>query len=545
MSIAIPAPATRIFVATFLAVLFPFVLVGCGSSSSGSTDDSTSLSGSVFAAPVNGANCELRDKNGTMVVDNVATSATGHYNLDLSNSVLDDDLLMICSGGTYTDEADGSIQNAGEMAAYALRGTLGPNASVHVTPGSTIIHSLTDRHGKSFNEAVTIFDAAFGFTPDITIEPTDATNPQPGASENQLLAGLRAAIFSQLTKDLGLLPGQQFVLLDGLSQDLSDGVLDGRDATGAITISGTILGLPADIQNRFATAVLNFRAGNDATGLTNDKIGTLPFAKTVLTSSYQVDYLPGMMDAMQGKTRFKLRLTDRITEMAVPAANVTFMPMMYMAMHNHSTPIDGACTESATAGTYDCTIYYLMPSQMMSGESMGYWDLKVMANGEMAHLYPTVMMAMGDTARADLKGVNDQVMNMMTMTMESRRYHIFKSSLSGMTGNHDFQVFIAARETMMGFPKLTDGSVLNSGEMYQLSINSIVVEMSTDLVTWATAASVGNGYWSASGLTGLTNGSQGNIYVKLSVSGEQKSTNGQVASGDNAYATFAVTPGGM
>ncbi len=534
----------RVFVVAIPIVTSSVALTGCGSGDS-STEASVLLDGSVFASPVSGANCVLQDKNGVRIADNISTSPSGHYSIDLQNAVLDDDLQLICNGGTYVDEADGSNQTAGEMTAYAPGGTLGVNTAIHVTPGSTIIHSLITRHGKSYADAQAVFNSAFGFTPNLAVEPTDATRPKSGSSESELLAGLRAATFSQLTMDFGLAAGQQFDLLAALAKDLSDGELDGKDASAAVTISGTSVILSAGIRNQFASALLNFRTGNDASGLNNDKIGTLPFAKTAFTGNYRLDYVAGMMGAMQGKTMFGIELKDRLTEAAVTGASMNLMPMMYMAMHSHSTPVDGACTETATAGTYSCTLYYLMASQMMNGDSMGYWDLTVMVNDEAAHFYPSVMMGMGDTTRADLKGVDDKLMNMMTMTTEGRRYHIFKSSLSGMSGNHSFQVFIAARETMMAFPALADGAVFNAGEMNELSVNGIIVEISTDLTSWVTAAADGNGYWTASGLGGLTNGTEGNIYVKLSVSGEQKSTNGQVAGGDNAYATFSVTPGDM
>ncbi len=535
---------SRALAAMPLFILSSVALTGCDSGD-GSTDTHVTADGSVFASPVNGANCSLLDKNGLTIVDNIITSASGHYSFELQSDILDDDLQLTCNGGTYIDEADGSSQTAGEMSAYALGGTLNTNAVIHVTPGSTVIHKLISRHGKSYADAHALFNTAFGFAPDLAVEPTDATGPVSGASDSELLAGLRAAAFSQLTVDLGLTAGQQFDMLAALAQDLSDDLLDGKDASGPVAIPGSTQNLPVNLQNQFASALLNFRAGNDATGLANDKIGALPFARTALSNSYRLDYVAGSMGAMQGKTMFMVELKNRLTEAVVSGATVSLMPMMHMAMHSHSTPVDGPCIETATTGTYSCTLYYLMASQMMSGDSMGYWDLKVMVNGEAAHFFPSVMMAMGDTARADLKGVNDKIMNMMTMTMESRRYHLFKSSLSGSSGNHSFQVFIAAGESMMNFPAVVDSTVLNVGEMNELTVNGIVVEISTDLVTWVTAVSEGNGYWAASGLDGLTSGVQGNIYIKISVNGEQKSTNGQVASGDNGYATFSVTPGAM
>ena len=49
-----------------------------------------------------------------------------------------------------------------------------------------------------------------------------------------------------------------------------------------------------------------------------------------------------------------------------------------------------AVTEDGN-GLYTVTLYYLMPTAMG-----GYWDLKFMIDGEEAHFYPEVMMAMAN-----------------------------------------------------------------------------------------------------------------------------------------------------
>ncbi len=539
------ASVSRGVAAALLASLLGFGLGGCGSDSGGSGDvgDSTTVSGTVFAAAVEAASCVVKDANGIAIAGPVISSADGSYTVAVPNANLADDLMLVCNGGTFTDEATGaSGQAAATLAAYVAGGTLGAGSKIHATPGSTIIHELVVTYGHSLADALVVFNGAFGYTPDHSIAPTDATNPASGAGDDERLMGLRAAAFSQMTHDMGLAAGQQFDLLAALAQDLADGTLDGTDASGPVHVGGdTTLSLSADIQNRFGMAMLNFRDSNDATDLGNDQIGSLPFARMALSTSYEVEYIDGMMAAMEGKSQFQIRVTDRLTGQAVTGVDVNLMPMMHMREMMHSTPVDDACGENSTAGTYDCTAYYLMASSMASGMSMGYWDLKVMIGGmlgESVNFYPAVMMAMGDTARADLKGVQDQAMNMMGM-MENRRYHLFKSSLEGMTGNHSFQLFIAVRESMMSLPALVDGMMLNDS----LSVDTIVVEVSTDAATWVTASADGNGYWTASGLDGLTAGSEGTVYVKLSVSGEQKTTNGREADGSNDYATFTVTPG--
>jgi hypothetical protein len=44
------------------------------------------------------------------------------------------------------------------------------------------------------------------------------------------------------------------------------------------------------------------------------------------------------------------------------------------------------------------------------------------------------------------------------------------------------------------------------------------------------------------GLTGLVSGQTNTIYVRVNVNGEDKTTDGNAASGANAYAAFAVMP---
>ena len=112
---------------------------------------------------------------------------------------------------------------------------------------------------------------------------------------------------------------------------------------------------------------------------------------------------------------------------------------------------------------------------------------------------------------------------------------------------------------MMSFPALEVGSTLNG----IFNVNDVKVEFSTDATNWVEATAVGAGpaigTWKITGLTGLTDGEEGYIYVKLSVdddagglpgsfeSDELKTTNGLAADGgandpSNEYTFFKVTP---
>jgi hypothetical protein len=214
------------------------------------------------------------------------------------------------------------------------------------------------------------------------------------------------------------------------------------------------------------------------------------------------------------------------------------MPVMNMSSHKHATPVDHV-TDNGD-GTYSCAVYYLMPSAM-NGMSMGYWELKVMIGsgmtGEAAAFYPAVGMAMGQgTARATLKGQSDTISS-MTGT-EKRAYYLFKDSLVS-NGTATFKLFIAAKESMMSYPAASVGTVLSGPTG---TVTAMTVQASTDGSTWVPAADAAGGHWTMPGLTGLVSGQTNTIYVRVNVNGEDKTTDGNAASGANAYAAFAVMP---
>ncbi len=529
------------------------LLVSCSSSDSGSGGSEMALDGSAFASAVDDASCEVTTLDGSSVAGSFATSSDGGYSITLSVGSITEDLQVICTGGSFIDEATGlTDQTAGLLSAYI---PVGHTGEVHLTPATTIIHQLITEYDKSAAEAASIFEAAFGFTPDLTVAPTDATDPEAGAETASLLSGLRAAAFSQLAADLGLSPDEQFALLLALVDDLSDGSLDGQGSVTPVVIAGTAEELSADIQHLFSQAVMNFRNGNDATGLANSEMGSMPFAKLATTDSYIVEY-SAMSGAVNGKSEFSITVSD-LADNLQNGLDVSIQPMMYMDAHTHSAPYNADCDEDvAVDGKYDCTVYYLMPSVMMSGTSMGRWELAVTIDDtETATFYPTVTMAMGDTAQVRLKGQDDEIASMdmggMAMAMmpmpsgESRTYYLFKEELSGMTGNHTFKLYIAAKESMMSFPAIGTSVVLNEEDMnYELDISTIDVQVSTDASSWVSASDAGDGIWESS-IDSLTDGEAGMLYVKLSVNGEQKTTDGETPVVDtNDYATFSVTPGG-
>lgn len=508
------------------------LLAACSGGGGGTTAATTSaVSGSVFAAPVNGASVTVKyaDNNAT-VAGPVTTAADGTYSVSIPNGALSEALRFESSGGTFTDEATGTPGvAAGRLAAYAEADSLRAGSAVHLTPASTIVSDLVAA-GNTLAQANAAFSAAFGFTDNASVAPKN--DNAAGTSDAQKLAALRAVAFSQLAEDMGppLVPADQFGLISKLADDLSDGVLNGVQGGTALTVGS--VPLREDIQNRFGNALARCWADTSCnkTGLAADKIGAPPFAKVAYTGTYRIEYIAGMMPAAMGKSQFKLRVTlhDNVT----PASGgLTLFPYMHMATKSHSSPLDNAVVENP-AGTYSCTVYYLMSTEM-GGMSMGFWELNVTVNGETATFFPYVGMAMGtDTVRAILRGVNDNVNN----TLEpKRRYFFFKDG--EVTDDNTVHLFLAAYDSMDSWPSVAVGTTLHDALGAAYTVNDVLIQGSPDNVTYYDGAATG-AHWTVT-VPGLT-GPIDNVYLRLRVNGEWKTTGGK--STDPDYIPFQVTP---
>ena len=525
----------NLLIATLFASLV--FLQGCGGSSD-SNDNSvatTTISGSVVAAPVSGASILVKDSAGNTVAGPVTSTASGEYSIDVPTSALAGDLRFEASGGTFTDEATATPGvTAGKLAAYIAGGTLAANPAVHLDPASTIVHGMVV-NGTMLPAAMADFQNAFGFTPDPAIAPkNEAPTATPADNMAQRLAALRAAAFSQMTSDLALSPDKQFLLLEALGKDLADGVLDGKNAAGIVTIDG-ITALPEDTQCCFSQALLTMQqnTSQNRTGLTVDQIGSIPDSRTALTPTYKVEllYPAGVTNAKMGKTSFTIKLTNRSNNSPASGQTLKLIPYMHMATKDHSSPVDVVVDNGD--GTYSCTVYYLMTT-MMSGIPQGLWELQVKINAaETAIFYPNVTMAMGTTLTRLYGSANDMVASMGTLPPANRTYLLFKDGVNGST----FDLFLATRDDaqMMNFPAVSGGSILTpaTGTIWTVDPLTSSVQVSTDNAIFVDAIDNGNGHWSA---TGLTLGTGATVYVKVTINGEVKTD----IAGTTLYATFTL-----
>lgn len=527
-----------------IVLCLSLVIFGCGGGGADSNPSIavTPVTGTVLAGPANGASVTVKTTTGSTVAGPVATAADGSYTVAIPTASLASDLIFEATGGTFPDEATTTAGVAlATLTAHASADSLAAGSHVALDPSTTIVQKLI-AGGRTKAAAETLFASAFGYTPDCSIKPAFATMSS-ASTTSQRLAGLRAAAFSQLTKDLGLAPDRQFDLIQALADDLSDGSLDGAKAGGTLSIP-----LPIDIANRFASAMMTFQTSSlNKSKLTPDKIGILPFVKTALTSSYLVEYLPGSSAATMGKTTFKIKLTNRSDNSAASGKALTLRPFMYMATKSHTTPMENPIDNGD--GTYSCTVYYVM-SSAVGGMSMGVWELKVSIGTESTTFYPFVGMAVGNDMLTKLSGINDSIMGMAGV--EKRTWFLFNDGLTATGGgSYTFNIFLATKENGMtlSFPAVTVGSTLTNQSNVSWTVGSILLEVSTDKATWIPAIDLGSGHWSAAGLTGLTADTPGKIYVRLivgdGVTTEQKTTDGAAVGAANGYQTFNVTPVGV
>jgi len=519
-----------------ILVLSALLLISaCGSSSSDSPAATTTLTGSVFASSVSGASVVVKDSAGATIAGPVTTSADGSFSVAVPNSALAGTLQFQATGGTYADEMTGTTTTAGTLAAYATAGSV--TATVSINPATTIIHSLISQYSKTAGEAQTLFNSSFGFTPDLSV--ASKNTPSTGGSKAERLAAFRAGAFSKLTQDLGLAPDRQADLIAALAQDLADGALDGKNGTTLISLGSYTV----DIQNRFDQALVSYLSDtmHNLTGVLPGEIGDLAFGKVAFTTNYKLEYIPGTMAPAEGKTTFKIRVTDRASGSPVTGLSLSLMPLMYMDDRKHTSPADVVTEDTANQGTYNCTVYYLMGS----GPDMGFWEIKVTVgsgmSGESAKFFPFVSMymGMGDTPKFNLYGgTSDLRSNNMR-----RFYFLFNDGLtSGMTST--FNLYIAAMDSMMSMPFLTAGTLLNGPSGTTWTVNpattSLQASLSPSFASAVTGSDCGGGHWTIPGIN-LSSGMTNTVYIKLTVNGEVK-TAGTSTTADQ-FATFLLSPG--
>lgn len=264
---------------------------------------------------------------------------------------------------------------------------------------------------------------------------------------------------------------------------------------------------------------------------------------SALTTDYRVEYIPAAGGDVVAKDTFTLKITKRSdsTPYTGPAANIVLTPTMIMS----GMPTIGTWPQAVVAtnvpGTYTGTLYYSMKTDEATNMT---WTLGVTVDNEpTATLFtPNVagLPTATDTISAKLSSNSDMV------GASARTYRIWRDSIAATgAGVYDFTVFVSSADAGKTLPVYT-------GEQWTtpaMSLTTVVLQASTDGTNWTPLNPVADslGRYKASGLS-LTAGTAGKVYIKLTINGNDYTTNGLVADGSsnvsstNAFAALTVTP---
>lgn len=513
----------RLFRAGALALASALLATACGGGSDPAAP-STTVTGTVYAGEVTGAQVVVKDAAGQVVAGPVTSAAGGAFSIAIPDTRLAEVLRFEATGGSVVDDASGAtVAGALRLSVRKAAGVLFQGAKVNLDPATTIEDGATTANGGDAAGARSAFVNVFAYDPEQPVAPSSSA----AAGVEARRASLRAGAFSWLTRSIfASNPEKQFDLLAAIGKDLGDGKVDGKDAAGALlSIDGTTA-LPLTYQYAYATALGACGAAEPALGLT---------ATSHRLDSYVIEYLPGVVPAQVGKTSFQLRVSNTADGSPATGKTITLTPRMHMPTMWHGSPV-GQVVESATPGTYDATMYYLMAS----GPTMGFWALGVTVAGGTAEgttFNPPVAMAMGTTTMARLYGVADTIAGSMgSPTPQVRGYQLFLEGLTGMDVK-TLALHITGVDDPMKtiFTSMGVGAVLHGATGSAWSVETITVEGSSDGgATWQAGTGAADGLWTIPGLAGLAAG--GTIQVRMVVNGETKTG----ANGTPLYAPITV-----
>lgn len=248
-----------------------------------------------------------------------------------------------------------------------------------------------------------------------------------------------------------------------------------------------------------------------------------------------------------GRGAFQLQIEHKGAPATGLGSSLSLRPVMTMPNMAHGAPVPiDAVRESATPGTYDCTLFFPMASVDASGSPVGEWSVKVASGaGELGSITVPVRPALGvDTTHVMLKNAADKVQTMGSAM--PRSYPLFRDGLAlEADGRWAFRVFVASiQEGNMVWPPVKPGLVLvDAAGKPQFTIQTVALEASSDGVTWSPMPCDSASRCEAK-LTGLARGVVGKVHVKLTINGLPYTSDGMPPDDgkNNGFAIFAVTP---
>ncbi len=239
-----------------------------------------SIEGVASKGPLADANIDLwpvdaaGEPSGSGPLLSTVTDGTGHWFATLdSNAQL---LIATSRGGSYLDESDSTpdpalkrvvqLAASDELQGLVLSGS--STAAINMISQAMLTRARVRTGPVSFPVAVDEVRSeaiqVFGF--DIfTVLPQDPIAPDPVSPEVQrqyaLLLGGLANVLNDIAVRNGI-PVPTFSMVEAVSQDLSDCLINGRDSAGTVFffLNGSFVALPSDLD--LNSQVIRFRNNN-------------------------------------------------------------------------------------------------------------------------------------------------------------------------------------------------------------------------------------------------------------------------------------------
>jgi len=246
-----------------LAATLPFLLHACAKSSAGP------VTAYLAKGPVTGAQCELRQAHGNVLLAGPVTSEAGHVSFGVLNH--HGLAYVACQGGTYVDELSGKTYDIGSGMLRAAKVIAG-RAHFVVTPiteiavkravGMSKKGALEDGLVAQFNQK-TADDFGLAHVDIVSENPTDprnqAINNTPAGWYGAVLAGLSGLLNDEAGIDLYAADEAAIVSVDPVLDKILDRLSD-PEQQSALTpdMAQELLGLsdPEALPNPAPTEVI-------------------------------------------------------------------------------------------------------------------------------------------------------------------------------------------------------------------------------------------------------------------------------------------------
>ena len=240
------------------------IIAGCGGGGGGSgptaspppgTGTGSTLTGTVFGAATSGATVTAYavDAHGQQTGAALGTSTTnssGVYTLPLSTTPAGP-IVLVSSGGTYTSEADQTTQPGASFSALVPTVPAGSStaqlnpltSAISAQASNSLASSSSTPISTAIADATTTTEKLFGLTALTTNPLVLAPDPKATSGDAWRLSALAGAL-EQLRASSAI---KSVDLYAALSEDISDGKLDGLKDGKAITIGSTASPLAASL----------------------------------------------------------------------------------------------------------------------------------------------------------------------------------------------------------------------------------------------------------------------------------------------------------